>query len=53
MGSGQVIFHFSLTVQSYGRQLNILTNQTTSLDVYFILIPKDLVGSSLIGWLKI
>jgi hypothetical protein len=31
----------------------ILSNRTTALDVYTVLIPKDLVGSSVIGQLKI
>ena len=31
----------SLTVQSYSRQFNILTNRTTVLGVYSVLIPKD------------
>ena len=35
--SCQVTFHSSLTVQSYARQLNILTNRTTTLDVYSVL----------------
>jgi hypothetical protein len=42
----------SLTVQLYATQLNTLTNWTTALDVYSVLMPKDLVGSSLIGRLK-
>ena len=33
--------------------LNILTNWTTTLCVYSVLIPKDFVGSSLIGQIKI
>jgi hypothetical protein len=32
---------------------NILTNQTTALDMYSVLIPKDFIDSSLIGRLKI
>jgi hypothetical protein len=36
MGSGQVIFHFSLTVQSYRKQLNILTNQTITSCIFFM-----------------
>jgi len=40
-----VIFHLSLTVKLYPRQLNILTNWTTGFDVYSVLIPKDSVGS--------
>jgi hypothetical protein len=28
-------------------------NRTTALGVYSVLTPKDLVGSSLIGWLKL
>jgi hypothetical protein len=42
-----------LTIQSYARQLNILTNRTTAFGNYSVLIPKDSVGSSLIGRLKI
>jgi len=42
-----------LTVQSYTRQINILTNQTRALGVYSALIPNDLVGSSPIGQLKL
>jgi hypothetical protein len=30
---------------------NIFTNRTTYLGVYSVLIPKDLVGSLLVGWL--
>jgi hypothetical protein len=41
-----------LTVQSYARQINILTNQTTALGVCLILVHKDLIGSMLIGLLK-
>ena len=51
--SNDVTLHISLTVQSNVRQLNILTNGTTALDVYSVLIPKYLVGSSLIGRRKI
>jgi len=42
-----VTFHSPLTVQSYARQLNILTNRTTALGVYLVFI-----GSSPIGWLN-
>ena len=35
------------------RQLNELTNQTTALTVYFVIIPQDLVGLSLIGRLNV
>ena len=38
---------FILTVQSYSRQLNILTNHTTALGMYLDLIPKYLVDLSL------
>jgi hypothetical protein len=31
----------------------MLTNQTTALGMYLVLIPKELVGSSLIDELKI
>ena len=48
--SCHVTFQSSLTVQSYARELNILT---TALTKYSILIPNDLVGSLLIGSLKI
>jgi len=41
------------TLSFIARQLNILTNEITALGVYSILIPKDLVGTLLIGWLKI
>ena len=34
MGSCQVAFLSSLTVQSYARQFNILTNWTTALDMH-------------------
>ena len=47
--SYDVTLHISLTVQSNVRQLNILTNGITALGVYAVLIPKYLVGSSLIG----
>jgi hypothetical protein len=30
---------------------NIFTNRTTYLGAYSVLIPKDLVGSLLVGWL--
>ena len=53
LGSCHVPFHSSLTVHSYARQLNILSNRTTALGMYSVLIPKDLLGSSLISWLKI
>jgi hypothetical protein len=51
--SNDVTLHISLTVQSNVRQLNILTNGTTALDVYSVVIPKYLFGSSLIGRRKI
>jgi hypothetical protein len=35
--SGQVIFHSSLTTQSYARQLSILTNQTEAFGAYSVL----------------
>jgi nucleoside diphosphate kinase len=41
------------TVQSYARELSILTNGTTAIGMYSVLIPEVLVGSSLIGRLKI
>jgi hypothetical protein len=44
-----VTFQSSLTVQSYARQLNILSNRTATLGVYLILKPIGQVGSSLIG----
>jgi hypothetical protein len=47
--SYDVTLHISLTVQSNVRQLNILTNGIAALGVYAVLIPKYLVGSSLIG----
>ena len=55
MGSPHVTFQSSLTVQSYARQLNIhvVSNQTTALGMYSLLMPKDLVGKSMIGRLKI
>jgi hypothetical protein len=39
----------------YTRQLNVLANQTTalSLGMFSVFIPKDLVSSPLIDWLKI
>jgi len=37
--SCHVTFHSNLTVQSYTRQINILTNQTRALGVYSALIP--------------
>ena len=52
MGSYYVTSHPSLTDQSFARKLNILTNETTVLGVYSDLIPKELVGSSLIVLLK-
>jgi hypothetical protein len=53
-GSCHVTFHSYLTVQSYARLLNILTNQTAALGMYSVFfIPKDLVGSLLTGQLKI
>ena len=33
----QIFFHSSLTVQSYARHLNILTNWTTAIGKYFVL----------------
>jgi len=51
-----ITYHGSLTVQSYGRQLHISTKRTIQLFklTFFglILIPKDLVGSSMIGRLS-
>jgi hypothetical protein len=49
LGSCQVNIHSPLTVQSCARQSNIVTNWTTVHGVYSVLIPKDLVDSSLIG----
>jgi hypothetical protein len=43
---------FIFDLQSHIKQLNILTNRTLSIGMYSVLIPKDLVGSSLIGRLK-
>jgi hypothetical protein len=37
------------TFSFIARELNILTNETIALGVYSILIPKDLVGTLLIG----
>ena len=45
-------FHSFMTIQSYSRQLNILTNMITALLVYSVLIPRHLVSLSLIGQLK-
>ena len=42
-----------LTVQSYARQVNILTNGTQAIGKYSALIPKDLADSSLIRRLNI
>ena len=42
-----------LSIQSFARQLNILTHWTTALGLYSDSIPKDLVRSLLIGRLKI
>jgi hypothetical protein len=50
LGSCHVTFHSYLAVQLYARQLNILTNRTTSLGKYSVLIFKDLVGLSLKIW---
>jgi len=52
--SGTLSFIFDCPRQ-YARQLSILTNGIgiTALGVYLVLVPKDLVGSLLIGWLKI
>ena len=33
-----------MTNQSYGRQLSTLTNRTTVLGIYLVLLPTDLVG---------
>ena len=53
MGWCHITFHSSVIVQSYTIQLNIWINQTTALGVYLVLILNNLVGSSLIGRLKI
>ena len=45
MVSGQLIFYSSLIVQSYARQLNILTNWTRALGVLPVLIPRELVDA--------
>jgi len=37
LGSSQVIFHSSLSIQSYAQQLNLLTNRKTALGVYSVL----------------
>ena len=52
--SGTLSFIFDCPRQ-YARQLSILTNGIgiTALGVYSVLVPKDLVDSLLIGWLKI
>jgi hypothetical protein len=44
-----------MIIQSYARQLNISINlDNSSQGVFaFLIIPSDLVGSTLIGWLKI
>ena len=49
----RVTFHSSFTIQSYEKQFNILTNETTALGVYWGFMPKDLVGSLLIGEWKV
>jgi hypothetical protein len=43
MWSCQLTLRSWLTVQSYARQLNILTNQTKSLGVCWVLIPREMV----------
>jgi len=52
--SGTLSFIFDCPRQ-YARQLSILINSIgiTGLGVYLVLVPKDLVGSLLIAWLKI
>jgi len=40
-------------VQLCTMHLNIFTNRTTFLGEYSVLIPKDVVGSLLIGWLTL
>ena len=48
------IFHSFLTPQSNGKQLNVLTNRTTiALGMCSVLIPRDTIGSWLIGRFKI
>ena len=42
-----------LTVQSYARQVNILTSWKTHRSACSVLIPEDFVGSSMIGSLKV
>ena len=44
VGSCYATFHSSLTFQSYERQLNMLLNRKTPLDMYSVLIPKYLGG---------
>ena len=46
----QLASHSSLTIQSYGRQLDILTNQTTSLSVCLIFNTSRLC-KLVAGWL--
>jgi hypothetical protein len=53
MGSRQVTFYSFLTIQSYARHLNILTNRTIAMSMCTVLTPQNLVGSSLITLLKI
>ena len=38
-----------MTIQSYARRLNILTNRSTAIGVYLVLIHKYSVRSSLIS----
>jgi hypothetical protein len=45
MVSGQLIFYSSLIVQSYARQLNILTNWTRALGVFPVLSLGELVDA--------
>ena len=47
------VFHSSLIVQSYARQLNILTNRTTALESVLDFDTQSLIDSSMIGRLKI
>jgi len=42
----------TLTVQSYARQLNILTIQAAAINMCSALIPQEFVGSLLIDQLK-
>ena len=53
LGSYHVTFHLSLTIQSYARQLTILTNGTIAPVWYSVLILNDLIRLMLVGRLKI